>query len=98
MLILLTTLLAALCAIFRSRAALELENLALRHQIGVLQRSTTKRPKLTAGDLSFAKIVTARNLTRRTASPLHRWRLRASTHHKIIQVGPRGPSCMNSVS
>jgi hypothetical protein len=30
--------------------ALELENLALRHQIGVLQRSATKRPKLTAGD------------------------------------------------
>jgi hypothetical protein len=50
MLIFLTTLLAALRAIFRSRAALELENLALRHQIGVLQRSTTKRPKLTAGD------------------------------------------------
>ena len=49
MLILLTTLLAALRAIFRSRAALELEILALRHQIGVLQRSTTKRPKLTAG-------------------------------------------------
>jgi hypothetical protein len=37
MLISLTTLLAALRAIFRSRAALELENLALRHQIGVLQ-------------------------------------------------------------
>jgi len=34
----LTTLLAALCSIFRSRA-LELENLALRHQIGVLQRA-----------------------------------------------------------
>ena len=50
MLIFLMTLLAALRAIFRSRAALELENLALRHQIGVLQRSTTKRPKLTAGD------------------------------------------------
>ena len=50
MLIFLTTLLAALRAICRSRAALELENLALRHQIGVLQRSTTKRPKLTAGD------------------------------------------------
>ena len=50
MLILLTTLLAALRAIFRSRAALELENLALRHQIGVLQRSARKRPKLTAGD------------------------------------------------
>jgi hypothetical protein len=33
-----------------SRAALELENLALRHQIGVLQRSAAKRPKLTSGD------------------------------------------------
>ena len=50
MLIFLTTLLAALRAIFRSRAALELENLALRHQIGMLQRSATKRPKWTAGD------------------------------------------------
>jgi putative transposase len=37
-------------SIFRSRAALEVENLALRHQIGVLQRSVRKRPKLTSGD------------------------------------------------
>jgi putative transposase len=50
MLISLTTLLATLCSIFRSRAALGLENLALRHQIGVLQRSARKRPKLTSGD------------------------------------------------
>src|SRR6266481_507484 len=50
MLISLTTLLATLSSIFRSRAALELENLALRHQIGVLQRSARKRPKLTSGD------------------------------------------------
>src|SRR5271169_5682262 len=50
MLIFLTTLLATLRSIFRSRAAIELENLALRHQIGVLQRSARKRPKLTAGD------------------------------------------------
>ena len=50
MLISLTTLLSTLCSIFRSRAALELENLALRHQIGVLNRSARKRPKLTAGD------------------------------------------------
>jgi len=34
----------------RSRAALALENLALRHQIGMLQRSSAKRPKLTSGD------------------------------------------------
>jgi putative transposase len=50
MLISFTTLLATLSSIFRSRAALELENLALRHQIGVLQRSVRKRPKLTSGD------------------------------------------------
>ena|SRR5208283_4257488 len=50
MLISLTTLLTTLCSIFRSRAALELENLALRHQIGVLQRSARKRPRLTPVD------------------------------------------------
>jgi putative transposase len=50
MLISLTTLLATLGSLFRSRAALELENLALRHQIGVLQRSVRKRPKLTPRD------------------------------------------------
>jgi len=50
MLISLTTLLAIMSSIFRSRAGLELENLALRYQIGVLQRSAKKRPKLTRGD------------------------------------------------
>ena len=50
MLVFLTTLLAILPSILRSRAALELENMALRHQIGVLQRSARKRTKLTSGD------------------------------------------------
>src|SRR5882757_2583961 len=50
MLIFLTTLLASLASIFRSRASLGLENLALRHQISVLHRSAGKRPKLTSGD------------------------------------------------
>jgi putative transposase len=40
---------ASLFASFRSRAALQLEILALRHQIGVLQRSVI-RPKLTPAD------------------------------------------------
>ncbi len=53
MLISLTALLVALSSIFRSRAALELENLALRHQIGVLQRSARKRPRLTPVDRLF---------------------------------------------
>ena len=46
----LTAFLAILPSILRPRAALLLENLALRHQIGVLQRSAAKRPKLTSGD------------------------------------------------
>jgi hypothetical protein len=50
MLISLATLLATLFSIFRSRAAVQLENLALRHQIGVLRRSARERPKLTSGD------------------------------------------------
>ena len=45
----LTALFAFLSASFRTRAALQLEILALRHQIGVLQRSV-KRPKLSAAD------------------------------------------------
>src|ERR1700694_1400648 len=46
----LTTLFAPLSSIFHSRAGLQLENLALRHQIGVLQRSARNRPKLTPVD------------------------------------------------
>ena len=52
MLILLSTLLSRLCS-FRSRAVLELENIALRHQIGVLKHSARKRPKLTPVDRLF---------------------------------------------
>jgi len=50
MLISLTTLFATLFSIFRSRTALQLENLALRHQIGVLQRSARKHLTLTPVD------------------------------------------------
>src|SRR3984893_13105497 len=53
MLILLSALLSTLYSMFRSRAVLELENLALRHQIGVLKRSARKRPKLTPADRMF---------------------------------------------
>jgi hypothetical protein len=45
----LVALAAAFLAFFRQRTALQLEILALRHQLGVLQRSV-KRPKLTAAD------------------------------------------------
>src|SRR5712671_4692546 len=40
---------AAAAAAFKSRATLHLENLALRHQLGVLRRSV-KRPQLTSAD------------------------------------------------
>jgi putative transposase len=46
-------LLTALRSICRSRSAVELEILALRHQIGVLQRAAKKRPPLTPADRVF---------------------------------------------
>ena len=45
----LSALLAATLSLFRTRAALQLEILALRHQLGVLQRSV-KKPKLNRFD------------------------------------------------
>jgi hypothetical protein len=50
MLIFLATLLGTLSSMSHSRGALELENLALRHPVAVLQRSARKRPKLTPAD------------------------------------------------
>src|SRR5713226_2071768 len=47
---LISALLAALSSAFRTRAGLQFEILALRHQLGVLQRSSRKRPKLTPAD------------------------------------------------
>src|SRR5215472_5967013 len=49
----LVVLLKALRSIIRSRALLQLENLAFRRQIYVLQRSIKKRPKLRSGDRLF---------------------------------------------
>jgi putative transposase len=48
----LLALLAVFRSVFRSRAALELENLALRHQLNVLKCSV-KRPQLTPADRYF---------------------------------------------
>jgi transposase InsO family protein len=45
----LSALLASALSVFRGQAALHLEILALRHQLGVLQRSV-KKPKLTPAD------------------------------------------------
>ena len=42
-------LVAAESGAFKSRATLQLENVALKHQLGVLRRSVT-RPKLTSVD------------------------------------------------
>jgi hypothetical protein len=42
--------LAAASSVLKTRAALGLENIALRHQIGVLQRSAKKRVFLSASD------------------------------------------------
>src|ERR1700687_6011814 len=41
--------LSTMFSVFRSGAAVQLENLALQHQIGVLQRSAKKRPGVDRG-------------------------------------------------
>jgi putative transposase len=53
MLALLISVFAALCSSFRTRAALQLEILALRHQINVLRRSQRGRVHLTSADRLF---------------------------------------------
>ncbi len=53
MLSVLCPFLRTLSSVLRSRTALQVEILALRHQIGVLQRSAKKRPKLTVVDRVF---------------------------------------------
>jgi hypothetical protein len=50
MLTLITALSSLLVCRFRSRAALELEVVALRHQLAVLRRRQPGRPKLTSMD------------------------------------------------
>jgi len=52
MLFFLRTLLAAFCALLRPRAALVLENLALRQQLAVMMR-TAPRPRLRRSDRVF---------------------------------------------
>jgi hypothetical protein len=46
----LLTMLSLLSSLFRTSAELRLENLALRHQLGVLRRSAPKQLKLTPAD------------------------------------------------
>jgi putative transposase len=53
MLTVLCPFLSALFSVCRSQAALQVEIMALRHQIGVLRRSAKKRPKLTVVDRVF---------------------------------------------
>src|SRR5947209_1637263 len=48
-----SALIAAFVSIFRTNAALQLEILALRQQIGVLQRAAPKRLKLNLADRLF---------------------------------------------
>ena len=45
--------------LFRGRSALMVENLALRQQLGVLQRSV-KRPKLRRGEAPQSRVFAAR--------------------------------------
>jgi hypothetical protein len=53
----LLTLLGLLSSLFKTSAELRLENLALRHQLGVLRRSSPKQLRLTPADGIFLSVV-----------------------------------------
>jgi len=86
----LTTFLAILPSILRSRAAVELENLALRHQIGVLQRSAARRPKLQSRAIQrrmpCAKVtlVVVMSITARRTDQFP-----MTSHHKVNEIARR---------
>jgi hypothetical protein len=71
----LLALFVTLRSILRSRADLQVENLALRHQIGVLQRSVKKCPKLTSMDRLFTKY-----MVRGRKPPSQTWRTFLENH------------------
>src|ERR1039457_6088997 len=79
---------AGASAAFKSRATLHLENLALRHQLGVLRRSV-KRPKLTSADrLLWAWLCGAWSDWRSPFSPSSRRTLLAGTARASGFTGP----------
>jgi len=86
---------------FKSRAALQLENLALRHQLGVLHRSV-KKPRLTSPDrLLWAWLCVVWNDWRsalvivkpQTVIAWHRKGFRLFWQGKILRGQPGRPQC-----
>jgi hypothetical protein len=61
--------LGTLRSCFQTRVALELEILALRHQINVFRRSQRGRVRLTQVDLSFHKVLAGYEINKIAASP-----------------------------
>jgi putative transposase len=59
MLSVLSLFLSTMFSVFRSQTALQVEIIALRHQIGVLRRSAKKRPKLALADRVFWALLSA---------------------------------------
>ena len=72
--VVLSALLTSTLAAFRTRAALQLEILALRHQLGVLQRSV-KKPQLVGLASALAIIVAGKQYFRSATSDDLRWLL-----------------------
>jgi len=78
----LSALLASMMSVFRTRAALQLEILALRHQLGVMQRSV-KKPRLNRFD-RFLWAWLWWGLGRMALGSLHR---QTGNHHSLAPQG-----------
>jgi hypothetical protein len=84
----------AFFASFQSRAALQLEILALRHQLGVLLQRSVERPKLTPADRSLWAWLCG-GLERLTVQRLYRQsrdRHRLAPERLSLVLGLEGPT------
>src|SRR6266851_3575095 len=83
-----SALLATLSSVCQTRAVLQLEILALRHQLGVLRRSSRKRPRLTPTDRILGMAVTS--VARLASGTRHR---QAGNGHRL--ASPRLPTVLD---
>jgi hypothetical protein len=91
----LVALAASLCAFLRPRVELEIEVLALRHQLAVLQRNTMKRPRVSRADRLLMALLSTwwpnwrQTIPIVTPATVVRWQRRAFASYWVWKSRPR---------
>ncbi|MBC7926935.1 MAG: hypothetical protein H7039_14900 [Bryobacteraceae bacterium] len=84
--------LAGVASVLKTRAALQLENVALRHQIGVLQRSAKKRPSFLSASAVGGRLHHRRTEPVHSTTVITRRAPAMTTQVFLIEVPPPMPS------